>query len=66
VLLYSCVHIRGVQSVVLISKLPLIVLFTQLVEIIALEYFDTGEASIEAGERNYRCTGIFDVYNRCT
>ena len=37
------------QSVVLISKLPFVALFTQLVSIIAPEYFENGEPSLEAG-----------------
>ena len=37
------------QSVVLITKLPFIALFSQLVSIVAPEYFDNGEPSLEAG-----------------
>ncbi|KAK3103615.1 hypothetical protein FSP39_020536 [Pinctada imbricata] len=36
------------KSVVLISKLPFVALFSQLVGIIAPEYFDNGEPSLEA------------------
>ncbi|KAJ8301413.1 hypothetical protein KUTeg_020400 [Tegillarca granosa] len=36
------------KSVVLISRLPFIALFTQLVSIVAPEYFDNGEPSLEA------------------
>ncbi|XP_041347796.1 protein DENND6A-like [Gigantopelta aegis] len=36
------------KSVVLISRLPFVALFTQLVSIIAPEYFDNGEPSLEA------------------
>ena len=38
------------QSVVLISKLPFVALFSQLVSIIAPEYFENGEPSLEAGK----------------
>ena len=38
------------QSVVLITKLPFVALFHQLISIIAPEYFDNGEPSLEAGE----------------
>ena len=44
----SCLFIF--QSVVLISKLPFVALFTQLVSIIAPEYFENGEPSLEAGK----------------
>ena len=37
------------QSVVLVSRLPFVALFNQLVGIIAPEYFDNGEPSLEAG-----------------
>ena len=40
------------QSVVLISKLPFVALFSQLVSIIAPEYFENGEPSLEAGMLN--------------
>lgn len=36
------------QSVVLLSKLPLISFFTHVMGVIAPEYFATGEASLEA------------------
>ncbi|KAK7102863.1 hypothetical protein V1264_021024 [Littorina saxatilis] len=36
------------KSVVLISKLPFVALFSQLVSIVAPEYFDNGEPSLEA------------------
>ena len=39
-----------VQSVVLISKLPMIALFNHMVSIIAPEYFDNGEPCLEAGK----------------
>jgi hypothetical protein len=38
------------QSVVLITRLPFVALFSQLVNIIAPEYFDNGEPSLEAGK----------------
>ena len=44
----SVLHIYF-QSVVLISRLPFVALFSQLVSIIAPEYFDNGEPSLEAG-----------------
>ncbi|CAL4059379.1 unnamed protein product, partial [Meganyctiphanes norvegica] len=57
--LYGYVYFRQVKdrslrrgyfqkSVVLLSKLPLVSLFTQVLELVAPEYFDTGEASLEA------------------
>lgn len=33
----------------LVTKLPFVALFSQLVSIIAPEYFDNGEPSLEAG-----------------
>lgn len=36
------------KSVVLLSHLPLVSLFTSVLELVAPEYFDTGEASLEA------------------
>lgn len=38
------------QSVVLLSKLPFIQLFTHLAGIMAPEYFDSGEPCLEAGQ----------------
>ncbi|MPC10623.1 Protein DENND6B [Portunus trituberculatus] len=38
----------SIQSVVLLSHLPLVSLFTTVLELVAPEYFDTGEASLEA------------------
>lgn len=37
------------QSVVLVSRLPFVALFNELVSIIAPGYFDNGEPSLEAG-----------------
>ena len=37
-----------IQSVVLLSRLPLVSFFTWVMELIAPEYFDSGEASLEA------------------
>lgn len=42
------------QSVVLVSRLPFIALFNQLVSIIAPEYFDNGEPSLEAGNGRFK------------
>ena len=36
------------QSVVLLSKLPLVSFYTWVMDLIAPEYFDSGEASLEA------------------
>lgn len=36
------------KSVVLLSHLPLVSLFTSVLDLMAPEYFDTGEASLEA------------------
>ncbi len=38
------------QSVVLLSKLPFVALFSHLVGVVAPEYFENGEATLEAGE----------------
>ena len=47
----NIVHVFFIfQSVVLISKLPFVALFSQLVSIIAPEYFENGEPSLEAGK----------------
>ncbi|XP_076053198.1 protein DENND6A isoform X2 [Oratosquilla oratoria] len=57
--LYGFVYFRQVKdktlrrgyfqkSVVLLTKLPLIAFFNQVLDLIAPEYFDTGEASLEA------------------
>lgn len=53
----SCILTVGFylfQSVVLVSRLPFIALFNQLVSIIAPEYFDNGEPSLEAGNGRFK------------
>ena len=39
----------GFQSVVLLTTLPLLALFSQLVKVMAPGYFENGEPSLEAG-----------------
>ena len=39
-----------IQSVVFLTRLPFINLMTELVDIIAPEFFDNGEPCLEAGE----------------
>jgi hypothetical protein len=50
---------------VLVSKLPFVNLFSHLAGIVAPEYFENGEPSLEAGEyykHQQECDGLFRVF----
>ena len=49
VLHQACEMLHLFQSLVLITRLPFVALFSQLVSIIAPGYFENGEPSLEAG-----------------
>ena len=42
-----------IQSMVVVSALPFINLFTKVVNIVAPEFFDNGEPGLEAGEATH-------------
>ena len=44
------------QSMVVLSALPFINLFTKVVNIVAPEFFDNGEPGLEAGEATHTYT----------